>query len=194
MDYDIPQARRQAITVALNAGRIPKLTKSHRYQLQLGDRQFITLVDANGPTPDGRFVYQRMGLQIPTDVNIDQGQLPERRGATEWLKDASGRDVKFRTLEANGETWRYTSAGRAWARVSHAEVTVKIPVRCVGTNKSGDDYSREEMLPVTHPKVRGLNRIALDINLSDAQKDAAIIAEVKRQLGIRPIAGLSVAV
>ena len=34
--------------------------------------------------------------------------------------------------------------------------------------------------------MRGLDRIALDIKFSDAQKDAAIIAEVKRQLGIRP--------
>ena len=121
MDFDIPQTRRDAIIAALSAGRTPHLAKSHRYILQTAGRSFITLVDASGPTPEGRFVYQRMGLQVPTDVQIDQGQMPERRGATEWLRDASGREVKIRTLEADGRTWRFTSAGRAWAGVNHAE-------------------------------------------------------------------------
>ena len=171
---------------ALDSGRTPHLAASHRYILQLAGRQYITLVDVSGPTPEGRFVYQRMGQQVPTDINVDQGQIPIRRGSTEWLKDAAGRDVKFRTLEADGVTWKYFSAGKAWASVNHAEVVVKMPVRVHGENDKGVAYSREEFDQVTYPEVQGLDRIALDVNLSDVQKDAAIIAAVKRHFGIQP--------
>ena len=112
MDQNIPQARRDAIIAALDAGKTPHLAKSHRYILQLAGRQYITLVDVSGPTDEGRFVYRRLGQQIPTDINVDQGQIPTRRGPTEWLKDAAGREVKFRTLEADGVTWKYFLRGR----------------------------------------------------------------------------------
>ena len=184
---DIPDARVDAILKALGDGIRPRLTGGGRYMLQIAGKRYINLVDRDGqPTRDGTFVYNYLGLEIPNDNVTDQGQTPVRRGGVEYIKNRRGEEVRYRTLQADGRTWKNTTAGREYDRVPHAEVIVRVPVILEGTNKQGNEYEREEWEPVTYPKVQGLDDIALNRNMSEAQKDIAIITSVKDQLGIRP--------
>ena len=165
---DLPDALRNDIIAALANGRMPALTTSHRYMLTF-QRRSITLVDRDGePTAAGRFVYERLGQEIPTDNAIDQGKQPYRKGPGEYAKDASGREVKLRSLQADGRTWKYTGSGRLFYSVPTAQVVLHIPVICSGINSQGDEYHRDEYLPVSHRV--NVSAIALNSHLTDAQK------------------------
>ena len=182
----IPQARLESLMTSLASNHTPKFYgNTQRYALPVQGRQPVTLVDLHGTTPEGDFVYQFLGLDVPTDLQIDQGQEPLRRGASEFLKDRHGREVRFRTLQPDGKTWKYSPVGKIWASTRHAEVIVNAPVLCKGTNSSNNDYERDEWYPVTYPRIKGLEAIVLNSNMSEAQKDMAILTTVKDQLGIR---------
>ena len=87
---ELSQERRNAIIDALQRGVTPKLLPSHRYAMQLtpGRRgHYVTLVDGQGPTPEGEFVYHTLGLDVPTDLNFDQFTEPTRRGDNEYVKN-----------------------------------------------------------------------------------------------------------
>ena len=180
---EIPNEQRDRVLAALANGRTPQLKKSQRYMLAIDRNHFMTLVDRDGePTPEGRFVYGHLGQTIPTDNRIDQGVQPYRKGPVEYAKDISGREVRLRSLEADGRTWKYTMAGRHYFSVPQAEVILKIPTKCSGVNSHGDEYSREEYLPLSHRV--NVQAIALNSILNVAQKREQIKIEAKRQLGI----------
>ena len=96
----LPEQRRNALITALQRGVLPKLLKSHRYAIQLAPGQHgynVTLVDANGATPEGQFVYEQLGLPIPTDLTFDQFKQPYRREGNEFVKRLDGQEVRIRT-------------------------------------------------------------------------------------------------
>ena len=186
---ELSQERRNAIIDALQRGVTPKLLPSHRYAMQLtpGRRgHYVTLVDGQGPTPEGEFVYHTLGLDVPTDLNFDQFTEPTRRGDNEYVKKLNGQEVRIRYLSPNGRNWKYTSAGDQWALTKRAEVLVRIPVTIHGENADdGHAYNRgEQFYTVKWPTVQGLDAIALNATLTDAQKNHFIKDEVKQQLGL----------
>ena len=186
----LPEQRRNALITALQRGVLPKLLKSHRYAIQLAPGQHgynVTLVDGNGATQEGEFVYEQLGLPIPTDLNFDQFVQPYRREGNEFVKRLDGKEVRIRTLQANG-TWQFTSAGRQWGLVERAEVNVRVPCTIRGTNDRGDDYNRgEDFLPYSSNQFPSIAIFALNSTLTDQQKDQFIINELKRELGITDV-------
>ena len=67
----LPTERAEALFSALKSGVLPKRLKSNRYALRIGGlRGFnVTLVNKDGPTEEGVFVYGELGLSIPTDLS-----------------------------------------------------------------------------------------------------------------------------
>ena len=184
----LSQLRRDRIIDAMQRGALPRLLQSHRYPLQLvpGHRgHYVTLVTAQGPTPEGEFVYHALGLDVPTDLNFDQFTEPTRRGPNEYVRKPNGQEVIIRHLSPQGRHWKYTAAGEQWALTQRAQVMVRIPVTIHGHDEKGRAYNRgEEFHTVKSPQVRGLDAIALNSHLTDAQKKQMIKEEVKQQLGL----------
>ena len=184
---ELPEERRNALISELQRGVLPRLLKSHRYAIQLAPGRHgynVTLVDGNGPTHEGEFVYHEMGLPVPTDLQFDQYAVPYRRGPNEYVKKLNGEEVILRTLEPNGQ-WKPRAVFRQWALVPHAEVNVRVPVTVRGINDDGHAYNRgEDFIPYSSRKFPQLEGIALNANLSDQQKNQAIINRLKSELGI----------
>ena len=57
----------------------------------------VTLVDGNGVTADGQFVYDQLGIPPPTDLKFDQYQTPIRRAGNEYVKLLNGKEVVLRS-------------------------------------------------------------------------------------------------
>ena len=187
MDHDseIPNARLDLIMAALSEGKLPKYFKNTaKWALELQGRKRIDLVTMQGPTPEGTFVYDFLGQTMPTTVEFDQQQTPYTKGRGQYIKDRNGKEHQIRKLEADGRTWKNTTFGNQWAKVPHAEIIVYIPILVRGESSNGDEYEREEYLSMTYPDVKGLEQIALDTHMTDAQKDSALIQSVKDQMGI----------
>ena len=181
----ISDARTNSIMEALERGVRPRLTPSSKYVLQVSNRRYIDLVLGDGhTTPEGNFVYGYLGQEVPNDHSVDQGQTPYTRGGVQYLKDRTGREVKYRVLQADGKVWKVTQLGRLWDRIPHAQVIVKIPMIYEGTNNNGQEYEREEWYMLTEKDMPNLDEIVLDKNRSEEQKNQAIIAQVKEKKGI----------
>ena len=87
MKMELGDERQNQLIAALNAGRMPELKSSHRHMLPLTRRNFVTLIDRDGqPTEAGWFVYDRMGQDLPTDTQVDQGQRPYMKGPNKCTK------------------------------------------------------------------------------------------------------------
>ena len=102
---NLPQARQDELIASLDAGRLPTLLRSHRYVLNLAagrNARRAILVDANGPTAEGEFVYNLLGRDIPTDLRFDVHLQPTQRGPNEYAKTAEGKEVRLRSLDADG--------------------------------------------------------------------------------------------
>ena len=185
MDH-LPQERQTQLIASLDAGRLPRLLRSHRYVLDLANGRNAPraiLVDANGPTADGEFVYNLLGMDVPTELRFDMLVQPTQRGPNEWAKTVDGKEVRLRTLSAEGTKWHYTAAGRQFYAQPRSQCVIQIPVTIHGTN-SGTPYNRgEDFLPV-HERWPALEAILLDQHLTDAQKKVRIKEEVKRRKGI----------
>ena len=100
----LTQERRDEIIDALQRGTLPKLLPSHRYALRLtGGRygRYITLVDGQGPTPEGEFVYHTLGLDVPTDLQFDQFTEPIKRVATNTSRNST---VRRRESDISAQT------------------------------------------------------------------------------------------
>jgi hypothetical protein len=182
---NLSSSRKDEIIDALQEGALPRLLASHRYGLKLKGRSYyITLVDGQGATPEGEFVYHTLGLPIPEDLVFDQFTQPVRRGLNEYAKHRNGQEVRIRYLSPGGRNWKYTQAGRQWGLLKRAEVMVRIPVLILGENDAtGQAYNRgESFLTVKYPRVKGLDSIVLNSRLTDAQKKQFIKEEVKSQL------------
>ena len=128
----LPQARQDQLIAALDAGRIPRLLRSHRYVLDLDAGHPATLVDGNGPSPEGEFVYNLLGRDVPTDLQFDALRQPDRRGPNEYGKTAEGKKVRLRTLDADGQKWHYTAAGRQFYSQPRSQCVIQIPVTVHG--------------------------------------------------------------
>lgn len=184
----LPQERQDQLIAALDRGRLPRLLRSHRYVLDLGDGRNgarAILVDSNGATPEGDFVYDLLGLELPQDLKFDQFQQPTRRGPNEYAKTGQGQEVRIRSLEADGRTWKYTSAGRQFFAIPRSQCTIQIPVTVHGINDQNVEYNRgEDFMLINNSRVRNLDTILLDQNLTTDQKKQRVKEEVKRALGI----------
>ena len=178
----VSDVRTNLILEALNRGVRPRLSSSSsKYTLQVSNRRYFDLVLADGHvTQEGQFVYQYLGQEVPTDNTVDQGQTPYTRGGVQYLRNREGKEVKYRTLQADGRTWKPTQVGRVWDQIPHAQVIVKIPAVIAGVNSNGVEYKREEWYMVTEKDMPNLDEIVLDRNRSEEQKTRAIIAMVKQ--------------
>ena len=67
----LPTERAEALFSALKSGVRPKLLYSHTYALRIGGlRGFnVTLVNKDGHTEEGLWVYGELGIPIPTDLS-----------------------------------------------------------------------------------------------------------------------------
>ena len=96
-------------------------------------------------TPQGEFYYQLTEEHAP-DRTFDYNQVPTRRGDTEYARDRTGREVRLRTLQPNGQ-YKYSAMGKMFFRVRQVEHIVHVPVIIEGTRKNGEPYRREDYLP-----------------------------------------------
>ena len=149
----------------------------------------VTLVDGNGVTADGQFVYDQLGIPPPTDLKFDQYQTPIRRAGNEYVKLLGGKEVVLRSLQADGKWKDNRSVFNQWALVPHAEVTVRCPCTIRGTNDNGVDYIREDSFwPYTSTQFPQLASLAVDSHMTEQQQNQAIINYVKQEKGITNVA------
>ena len=118
----VSDVRTNLILAALERGVRPHLTSSSsKYTLQVTPKRNFDLVLADGhATQEGNFVYHYLGQELPTDNTVDQGQTPYTRGGVQYLKTREGKEVMYRTLQADGKTWKPTQVGRVWDQIPHA--------------------------------------------------------------------------
>ena len=183
----VSDVRTNLILAALERGVRPRLTSSSsKCTLQVSKGRYFDLVLADGQaTQEGNFVYHYLGQELPTDNAVDQGQTPYTRGGVQYLKNREGKEVKYRTLQADGKTWKPTQVGRVWDQIPHAQVIVKIPSIIRGVNNNGTEYEREDWYMVTEKDMPNLDEIVIDKNRSEESKTRAIIAQIKQLKGIR---------
>ena len=100
-----------AVAAAWANGNRPTYTKGDRWILRLDGNRYATL--ANGPnlTAEGRYARDNLGWDEP-DLSLDIFQVPEIRGASEYLRLRSGMQVRGR-IWRDGK-WQYTARGRVF--------------------------------------------------------------------------------
>ena len=105
----LTNAQREVVRTAVLAGRRANPTAANRIILPTGQgatarqRRYVIL-----STPDGELtaqgeLYYHLTREHQPDRRFDYNQIPARRGESEYARDRSGREVKLRTLKANGE-------------------------------------------------------------------------------------------
>ena len=185
------ETRRAQITTAVAAGRVP--THTHRRTTLatgagVGNRRhYIVLADHRGLTPAGRAYYEHT-QQEPPDRQVDLNQQPTRQGDSEYARDRQGRQMRLRTLRADG-TFDYTAAGRHFYSRRQVEMVVHVPVVIEGTRKGGATYRHTSYLPVEDV---GVGRIMVAAGLTAAQKAARVRTLVLRQLSLSTRGGRTV--
>ena len=131
---ELPEQRRNALIGALHRGVLARLLKSHKYAIQLAPGRHgynVTLVDGNGATPEGQFVYEQLGLAIPIDLSFDQFAQPYRRGANEYVKrlDGQGQNSTTRAQWTMGVHSSRTTMGASGKGRSQCESPLLDPWR-----------------------------------------------------------------
>ena len=187
----VPEGVRNAVRAAVLAGRRARLTRMGRVALPTGDgpRSYLILVRGDGGVSDaGRYFYWLTGSQPPADRSLDYSQEPERRGDSEFARDAHGRPVRLRSLGTDGN-FTYTQAGRRFFSQGRVEYVVSVPVIITGTRNGGLSYERQDDLPVD--KI-GIGQILGSALHTPAQRWARAKQAVLQQLGIRTQGGRTV--
>ena len=184
----LSDVQKNVIRTAILANQIPNATRGNRLVLRTGQRHFIVLSGPDGViTPHGEYYYHLTGEHHP-DQTFDYNQVPIRRGDTEFARDRSGREVRLRTLQANGQ-YQYTALGRMFFRFRQVEHIVHVPVIIEGTRRNGTPYTREDYLPFDSISVE---RIMTSAMVTDAQRHARVRAAVLQALSIRQLRGRTV--
>jgi len=135
-------------------------------------------------TPQGEFYYQLTEEHAP-DRTFDYNQVPTRRGDTEYARDRTGREVRLRTLQPNGQ-YKYSAMGKMFFRVRQVEHIVHVPVIIEGTRKNGEPYRREDYLPFDSLSVE---RILTSGMWTDAQRSSRVRDAVLQALSLRTLRG-----
>ena len=106
---NLSDEQRTVIRTAVLAGRRANATAGNRIILPSGQgaaanrRRYIVLSGPDGTlSPQGEYYYHLTQEHVP-DRTFDYNQVPARRGDTEYARDRSGKEVRLRTLQANGE-------------------------------------------------------------------------------------------
>ena len=79
-------------------------------------------------------MYNLLGRNLPTDLRFDMHLQPTQRGPNEYAKTAEGKEVRLRSLDADGRTWKYTTAGRQFYAQPRSQCVIQIPVTIHGTS------------------------------------------------------------
>ena len=187
----LTNAQREVVRTAVLAGRRANPTAANRIILPTGQgatarqRRYVIL-----STPDGELtaqgeLYYHLTREHQPDRRFDYNQIPARRGESEYARDRSGREVKLRTLKANGE-YTYTPLGRIFFRLQQVEHIVHIPVIIEGTRANGTPYRREDYLPFDNLSVERILSSGMD---TEAQRFARVRTAALQALQIRTLRG-----
>ena len=174
------QAAKQQIDLAV-AGEVKPHHRNGRLLLRT-ERGYKVLVDDRGrATRAGDYYADQTGTNLPTGLGIDYSQQPERRGATEYIKDRKGKIYKARTWD--GSKFNYSAIGKRFFSKRKSEFVVEVPVQIHGIrdgrgNRTGD-YIREAWMPT---KSLGIANIVVSETLTEAERKREIERIVLEQL------------
>ena len=163
------------------AGEVEPHYRNGRLLLKTG-RGYKVLVDDRGKgTKAGDYYADQTGTQLPIGLGIDYSQQPERRGATEYIKDRKGKEYKARTWD--GSNFKYSAIGKRFFSKRKSEFVVEVPVQIHGIrdgkgNRTGD-YIREAWMPT---KSLGIANVVISETLTEAQRKQKIESTVLDQL------------
>ena len=127
---------RRRVQAAIDKGAKARLTKGQTSVLSTASlpnrgQGYIILIKSDGTeTAAGKAYREISGVSAVPDHTFDWSQHVERKGASEFVKDRAGREVRLRTLQPNGQ-FSYTNAGKAFFKHAHSEFIVDVPVLIV---------------------------------------------------------------
>ena len=114
------------IRLSHEAGRMPSTSKNGNFTLKLGDRKYSILVLSGKATKAGRIYEEVTGQTLPSKYAADA--TVERRGRTDYITLANGKEAKLRTFDPIRNRYRLTPTGRSYYSQRKKEYVVSIPV------------------------------------------------------------------
>ncbi len=136
---------------------------------------YVVVADAFANlTAAGRYYYDKTSEALPDTSGFDRNQPLIHRGPSDYVRVASGKEQKVRTLLPDGRSV-LTALGKRFFKDKYTEFVVHIPVQINGKRANSKTYSRKSTLPVDQ---LGIGQIMISSSLSDADK----LKEVKRKV------------
>ena len=139
---ELTDQQRNLIRTAVLAGRRANPTDANRIILPTGNaasRTYSILSGHDGVLTAAGEYYYHMTREPRPDGTFDYNQVPIRRGDTELARDRSGREVRLRTLQANGQ-YTYSALGRIFFSRRQVEHVVHILVIIEGTRRNWTNH------------------------------------------------------
>ena len=184
--------RRNAVDIAIAAGRTPQIGRSGQNTLSLrpnpGRSSYAVLSRADGSlTPAGSHYYKSTGRPAPSS-QFDRAAPLVKKGAGDYVTTRNGKLALVRKLLPNGET-HVTRLGKLYFRGGKTEYIVSVPVSITGRNAKGLQQNRTSLLPVD---MLGIGRILQDNSESEERRIARVKSYVLQQHAIRTVGGRTV--
>ena len=167
---------KQKIRLSHEAGRMPSTSKNGNFTLKLGEKKYSILVLNGRATKAGRIYEEVTGQALPSKYAADA--KVERRGRTDYITLANGKEAKLRTFDPIRNKYTLTPIGRSYYSQRKKEYVVSIPVIIEGVRLNGSRYTIRGHMPTSS---LGLDKVMANEALSEEQRINKIKTTVLKQ-------------